>query len=32
MLHATLKGNIRIQGTDNMVIYADSLYIDLNKR
>lgn len=32
MLHATLKGNIRIQGMDNMVIYADSLYIDLNKR
>jgi len=32
MLNATLKGNVRIQGTDNLVIYADSLYIDLNKR
>lgn len=32
MLYATLKGNIRIQGTDNLVIYADSLYVDLNKR
>lgn len=32
MLNATLKGNIRIQGTDNIVIHADSLYIDLNKR
>lgn len=32
MLNATLKGNIRIQGTDNLVIYADSLYVDLNKK
>lgn len=28
-LNATLKGNVKIWGADELVVYADSLYIDL---